>query len=153
MSERVAAALVAALEAAAASAWREEEALRHKMAAEVARLERRRAFAHRRMNLVRTLVAPITAAETEEAAASAQRAAARREHGWEREGDYHRAILDRLQPVGIALWRSVRGAEDATPSATLAELEAFETWFETNHKEPFYALFDRAPPEVGLVET
>lgn len=150
MSERVAA-LVAELEAVAASAWREEEALRHRMAAEVARLERRRAFAHRRMNLVRTLIAPIAAAATEEAAASAQRAAARRELGWEREGDYHRAILDRLKPVGIALWHSVRGEESAT--AALAELEAFETWFETSHKEPFYALFDRTPPEVGLVET
>jgi hypothetical protein len=152
VSETVAA-LVAELEAAAAAAWREEDALRSRMAAEVARLERRRAFAHRRMNLVRTLSAPLAAAETEEAAASALRAAARRELGWEREGEYHRAVLDRLQPVGFVLWQCVRGAKDAAPSAALAELEAFETWFETTHKEPFYALFDHAPAEVGLVET
>jgi hypothetical protein len=152
MSEAIAR-LVAELEAAARAAWQEEEALRARMAQEIARLERRRAFAHRRMNLVRMLAAAAAGADTEVPAAATQRAAVRRELGWVREGEFHRAVLDRLQPVGLAVWQCVRGVEGAQPPAVHAELEAFETWFEAAYRDPFYALFDREPPEVGLVET
>jgi hypothetical protein len=145
--------LMAELEAAARAAWQEEEAVRTRLAQEVARLERRRAFAHRRMHLVRLLAAAGAGADAEEAAAAAQRAAVRRELGWEGESALRQATLDRLQPVGLAVWHCARGTEGAQPAAVLAGLEAFEAWYEATHAAPFYALFDQEPAEVNLVET
>jgi hypothetical protein len=150
MSEGVSA-LMAELEAAARAAWQEEEALRTRLAREVAQLERRRAFAHRRMNFVRVLADAAKTDDLEEAAA-AQRAAVRLELGWGRESEFHRAVLDRLRPVARLVWQGARG-RGLEAKAINAELEAFEAWFEAAHRQPFYALFDREPPEVGLVET
>jgi hypothetical protein len=151
MSDSVAA-LMAQLEAAANAAWQEEQAVRARLTQEVTRLERRRAFAHRRMHLVRLLAAAGTTAEAEEAAAAAQRAAVCRELGWERESEFRRAVLDRLQPAGLAVWQCARGQEGAGPAAVLAGIDAFEAWYEATHDGPFYALLDREPPEVALVE-
>jgi hypothetical protein len=123
------------------------------MAQEVARLERRRAFAHRRVYLVRLLAAAAAPAEAEEAAAAARRAAVRRALGWGGESDFRRAVLDGLRPAGIAVWRCARGGEAAQPSVVQAALEAFETWYEATHGQPCYSLLDQEPPEVGLVET
>ena len=66
----VAAALVAEFEAAARTAQQAEEALRKKMAQEVAHLERQRAFAFRRTQLIRILAASAAAADSEAAAAA-----------------------------------------------------------------------------------
>jgi hypothetical protein len=153
MTEAVAA-LIAELEAAARAAWQEEQSLRARMTQEVTRLERRRAFAHRRINLVRILAAAAAGADAEEVATAAQRAAVRRELGWDGGSEFQRAVLDRLRPAGLAVWRCARAGDGAEPPAAVhAELEAFETWFESAHRGPFYALFDREPPEVSLVET
>jgi len=153
MSDAVAA-LIAELEAAARTAWQEEQALRARMAQEVTLLERRRAFAHRRMNLARMLAGAAAGADAEATATAAQRAVVGREFGWDGESEFQRAVLDRLRPVGLAVWRCTRGGDGAEPPAAVqAELEAFETWFETAHEGSFYALFDREPPEVSLVET
>jgi len=147
------AALVAEFEATAREAWQAEDALRTRMAEQLASLERRRAFAHRRMNLVRSLAGAAANAETEEAATAAQRGAIRRELGWGVESDFQRGVLDGLRPVGVLLWQSLRAVEVATPSAMLTALETFEAWFEATHGSAFYALFDQEVLEIPLVET
>jgi hypothetical protein len=98
------------------------------------------------------LVGAAGGADQEEAAAAAQRAAVRRDLGWGGEGDFHRAILDRLQPVGRIVWQYLRGVADVTPATVHAELEAFEAWYEATHGNSFYALFDQEIAEVALVE-
>jgi len=148
----VADALVAEFEVAARAAQQAEEGLRKKMAEEVAGLERRRAFAFRRTRLIRALAVSAQAAETEEAAAVAQRRAVREELGWIGESTAHDAILDQMQPVGRVVWQCACGAEEGTPAAVNAELEAFEARFETAHGKSFYALFDQYYPEVPVVD-
>jgi hypothetical protein len=78
MSETVAA-LVAELETAARAAWKEEEALRANLTQEIARLERRRASAYRRMNFVRMLAGAVKSDENEEATVATLRAATKRD--------------------------------------------------------------------------
>jgi hypothetical protein len=104
------------------------------------------------MHLVRLLTAAGATAEAGEAAAAAQRTAVCRELGWERETEFRRAVLDRLQPAGLAVWRCALSGAGAEPAAVLAGIEAFEAWYETTHGGPFYALLDQEPPEVALVE-
>lgn len=146
------AALVAEFEAAAETAQRTEEALRKKLADEVARLERQRAFAFRRTRLVRALANAAIGAEKEEDALSRQRSAVRNELGWTDESEAYGAILDRLKPVGFTLWQCACGAEGRLPSDVNTELQAFEAWFEDAHGKSFYALFDQYVPEVPVVD-
>jgi hypothetical protein len=149
----VAAALVADFEAAARSAQQAEEELRKKLAAEVARLERRRAFAFRRTRLVRTLAVAGIDAEDEEAGLAAQMRAVRDALGWSGESMAYSAILDAMQPLAKAVWQCACGPEGAaSASAVNKELEAFETWFEAAYGKPFYVLFDQYVPEVPVVD-
>jgi hypothetical protein len=64
----VVAALVAEFETAARTAQDAEAALRKQMVEEVARLERQRAFAFRRLNLMRPVTEAVAAAANEDAA-------------------------------------------------------------------------------------
>lgn len=145
-------ALVAEFEAAATAAQQAEEALRKKMAAEVAHLERQRAFAFRRMRLVRILTAAAMEQASEEAAVAAQRCGVRDDLGWSGTGEAHEAILARLQPVGRAVWQCTCGADGGTPHRVGVELKAFEDWFEAEHGKSFYALYDQYFPEVPVVD-
>jgi flavin-dependent dehydrogenase len=146
------AALVAEFEAAAKTAQQAEEALRKKLTQEVANLERQRAFAFRRTRLIRLLATSAAAADAEDAAVTAQRCAVRDEIGWTGESEAHRAILDRLDPVGRAVWECTREDGEGAPAAVTDELKQFEAWFEEAHKKPFYALFDQYYPEVPVVD-
>ena len=148
-------ALLARYEAAARTAQSAEQELRTRMAAEVARLERQRAFAFRRTRLVRTLAQHEHPADTKpEAAWQAQRQAVRDELGWSEPSDAHDAILTRLEPVARAVRLCVtaegNGAEPA--AAVQEELAAFEAWFEGERGTSFYALFDQYFPEVPVVD-
>jgi hypothetical protein len=147
-----AAALIAKFEAAAGEAQRAEEALRKRLSDEIARSERHRAFAFRRTNFVRTLAVASVGTDAEEVALASQRRAMCEELGWTDPSAAHEAILDRLEPLGRAVWRCACGAEAATTAAVHAELEAFEAWFEGAHGKSFYALFDQYVPEVPVVD-
>jgi hypothetical protein len=147
-----AAALVASFEGAAKRAQDAETILRKKVAEEIARLERQRAFAFRRARLVGILATSAEGLEKEDEAASAQSAAVGEELGWGGESPARIAILDEMKPLGLSVWRCVCGGEDASPEEVTAEIERFETWFESKHGTPFYALFDQYVPEVPLVD-
>ncbi len=148
-------ALLATYEAAAKSARAAEEELRKRMAAEVARLERQRAFAFRRARLIRALAQHAGTADAKpEEAWLAQRQAVRNELGWSDPSDAHDRILTRLEPVARAVRLCVNGGEgrDGAAAAVQQELAAFEAWFEGAHGTPFYALFDQYFPEVPVVD-
>jgi hypothetical protein len=149
-----AAALLASFEASAKSAQAAEESLRKSMAAEVARLERQRAFAFRRTRLVRALTRHAGEVEAKaEEVWLAQRQAVRNELGWSEPSDVHDAILARLAPVGRAVSLCANGGTaNGTPAAVRDELAAFEAWFEGVHGKSFYALFDQYYPEVPVVD-
>jgi hypothetical protein len=145
-------ALLADFENEARKAQQIENELRKRLTEEIGRLERRRAFAFRRTQLMRLLAGAAVGADSEEAAISAQRRAVREELGWSSEGPAYSRILDRLQPVGGAVWQCARGERAGEAAAVYAELEAFEAWFENEHSKSFYALFDQYVPEVPVVD-
>lgn len=147
---QAAAALLVEFEDAAERAQKDEKELRRKMADEIALLARRRAFAYRRARLIRALAAVRDV--DPKVAADAQRMAVSRELGWSGESKTEIAILDKLEPVGHAVWRCACSLEDATADDVMTELEAFETWFERAHGKAFYALFDQYVSEVPVVD-
>ena len=144
-------ALVAEFEAAAKTAQAAEAELRKRVAEQVGRLERQRAFAFRRTRLIRTLAtsANVGAEASEpEQVWGAQRQAVRDELGWTEPSDNYDAILVRRQPV----WQCACAADGEAPPAVAPELEAFEAWFEGAHGKSFYALFDQYVSEVPVVD-
>ena len=145
-------ALIAEFENAAKAAQEAEVSLRRKAAEEVARIERQRAFAFRRARLVRTLLASAATAEAADAAIGMQERAICDELGWVGASAAHREILDRLRPVGRAVWQCGCGADGGTPADVTAQLEEFEAWFEATRGNSFYSLFDQYVAEVPVVD-
>jgi hypothetical protein len=144
--------LLAEFEAAAKSARTAEDELRRNTAEQIARLERRRAFAFRRMRLVRVLADAAAGEASTDDAWGAQRRAVGHELGWSDAGEVNDLILSRLEPVGHAVWRYVSSDAEEAPTEVVSELEVFEAWFEGKHGKPFYTLFDQYFPEVPVVD-
>jgi hypothetical protein len=145
-------ALLATFEAAAAAADKAEAALRKRAAAEIAAAERERAFAYRRLNLMRTLARAIGSAESEAAAVGRGLAAVRIQLGWE--SDTRTETLSRLAPVVRTTFASLVPAEDGeAPAADVSgALADFEAWYERTYGRPFWALFEQEIAELPLVE-
>jgi hypothetical protein len=150
MMNQAAAALVAEFADGARIAQAAEQELRRRMADEIAKLERQRAFAFRRTRLVQAL-ASVVAVEAEEAEAE-QRRAVTNEIGWSGESEIEKTILDRLQPVGRAVLKCTCGSEQATSADVYDQLDAFEIWYEQTYGKPFYALFDVYVAEAPVVD-
>ncbi|MEQ1616094.1 MAG: hypothetical protein ABL904_25345 [Hyphomicrobiaceae bacterium] len=145
-----AAALVAEFADGARIAQIAEQELRQRMTAEIAKLERERAFAFRRTRLIQAL-AGVTDPDPEIAAA-AQRRAISSEIGWTGESDIEKTILDHLAPVARAVWQCTCDMDEVGSAEVMADLQAFEAWFETAHGKSFYALFDQYVSEVPVVD-
>lgn len=145
--------LVADFEAAAKAAQAAETRLRKAMAEEIARIERERVFAFRRTRLIRLLASSATGAEDEPAALAAQSQAVCEEFGWSSEAPAHKEILERLEPVGKAVWRCACATDEQVDAAATNEaLSAFEDWFETARGQSFYRLFEQHVPNTPLVD-
>lgn len=145
--------LVADSEAAAEAAREAEALLRRTMAEEIARAERRRAFAFRRARLVRLLVSGATEAGNEQTALAAQSQAVAEELGLSVANPAHKEILERLAPVGKAVWLCACASEEHMDAAAAdAALRDFEEWFQRTRGQPFYVLFERHIPDTPLVD-
>jgi hypothetical protein len=114
-----------------------------------AELKEARAFAWRRLNLVRAVAAAVRDAGDEAAAAAAGRTAMLRAVGWNGATQAQRDVADRFAPVVLAVWAATRPvpASADVPAA----LAAFEAWY-GERGTPFLALMEREIPELPLVE-
>lgn len=146
-------AFLAAMEQTAIAAQREEIAFRENIAAEIAKRERARQFAFRRLDLARTMTAAATGAEGEEEAVTRQLAAFKRELDWHSETEARKRILDQWRPVALAVWRSVDPNAEAGVASDVPEaVLAFESWYEKEQGQPFLVLFDHEIEEMPVVE-
>jgi hypothetical protein len=118
-------------------------------AARAAELREARAFAWRRLNLMRAVAGAVRGAEDETAAAAAGRAAMLREVGWTGATQTQRDVADRFAPVVLAVWAATR--PDVADDGTAAALAGFEAWYAERGTQ-FLALMEREIPELPLVE-
>src|SRR5262245_97691 len=102
------------LDRAARDASIAEEAYRREAAARFKALEQERAFAFRRLNLVRSLSSAMRGAEDEAKAMERAFASLITELGWSGTSESQREVLERFKPVSVALWSSM--AENAGES-------------------------------------
>jgi hypothetical protein len=149
------AALLDSLKAAADRSSESEAALRRDVAQRIAVLERERAFAFRKLNLMRAVTAAVTSAEKEDDALTRAASAVRDGLGWDTTSEARTEVIDRFAPVALALFqaRASEAAESSDDCArVLAALSAFETWYANSHTGPFWALFDQYVPQTPVVD-
>src|SRR5262249_2829516 len=130
-----------ALKAAADQAEAIEAQGRREAARRVAALEQERAFAFRRLNLMRAIAGALTGAETEESATANAAAVLRAKLGWSSDSEARSEVLARFVPVAQAVFREMTVSEDPPPVSVPDALSAFETWYARTRPEPFWILF------------
>lgn len=148
---------LAELEAIANAAQRSELEFRASVAAEVAKRERAREFAFRRLALARSMASALRSAKPEDDALLPQLAALKRELGWNTETDSRKSILEAWNGVARAIAERERPAKDgdnaSAPSLDVGKAFAvFEEWYLNRFRSEFLALLDHEIPEVPVVE-
>jgi hypothetical protein len=140
------------LQVAARDADLAEAAFRRQVATRVAGLERDRAFAYRRLNLMRAIAEAVGQAEEEQPAVAYALAALRGRLGWESDSDARAAVLTRFAPVAQAMFASVVSNEQPSEMDVGASLARFEAWYSESHTTPFWTLFENYMPETPRVD-
>lgn len=138
------------LKRAAHAASTAEETFRNEATRRFKALERERAFAFRRYNLIQSVATAIADAKDEAEAIALGSATLLREVNWTGASKAQREVAERFQPVVVALAGVASGANGAEAAA--AELQAFERWFQENRNEPFLNLMEPEVEELPLVE-
>lgn len=139
-------------EAAAAQAETAETQYRHEAVQRIARLEQERAFAFRRLNLLKAVAGAVREAENEEDAVANGLALLRDRVNWSTVDEARSEVLSRFTPVIVAVFRAVAPAEGAPASSVAETLAEFEAWHRDRRPNPFWMLFEQQLPELPLVE-
>jgi hypothetical protein len=141
-------------------------------------LERERAYAFRRLNLMRAVTEAVVSAESDETAveSATEKTTATPEAlmeiavacaqgvlsdklGWSSLDPARIAVLKHFAPVARSVFSSLR-QPDALDTAHVPDtvhdvqnaLAAFEIWYSGSHEQPFWALFDHYIPETPRVD-
>jgi hypothetical protein len=152
--------LLDALKAVADRAAMAETAFRRETAQRIKTLEQERAFAFRKLNLMRAVAAAVTGPEKDDDAVAAGAAALKDELGWVGTSEARAAVLDRFAEVARAVRAAIvppdpdagPGPGPEAPPDPLGALEAFEAWYADTHTGPFWALFEQYVRENPLVD-
>lgn len=143
-----------ALKAAANAAEKAEDDFRREIAERAKALDRERAFAHRRLNFMRTIADAVATAESEEIAVAVASAAMQAKLGWASDSEARSEVLTRFAPVAQQVFASLAPSEDedAPRPDVVAALAEFEAWYRATHPNPFWSLFEHYMPETPVVD-
>lgn len=135
---------LAALQAAADDAATAEAACRRDAQRRIKAVEAARAFAFRRLNLMRAVADAASGADSEEIAVAGGVGVLQAKLGWHTDSEARSEVLSRFAAVARAIH-----ADEAAVTGALAD---FEAWYAETHPGPFWALFDQEFPETPLVD-
>jgi hypothetical protein len=138
-----------ALKCAADRASDAEESFRREIAARMKGLERERAFAWRRLNIMRGIDEVITPAANEDDAVAVADAALRLKLGWGDDSPARSEVMSRFAVVTRAVFAH---RDEESEVDVVAALASFEEWYRDTHPGPFWALFDYEMPETPVVD-
>jgi hypothetical protein len=143
-----------ALKLAADRATAAENEFRREIAARSKALENERAFAFRRLNLLRAIADVVAGSESEEIAVAGATAMLRAKLGWSSDSEARDSVLSRFVPVARAMFTRLAPSEDEDgPEPDIIEtLAEFERWYAATHPNPFWILFENVMPETPVVD-
>jgi len=137
--------------AAAARAEAAETQYRQEAAQRIAQLEKERAFAFRRLNLLSAVAGAVGQAENEEVAVANGLALLRDRVNWSTVDEARSEVLSRFAGVVAAVSRGLTQPDDS-PDSVAGTLAEFEAWYLDHRRNPFWMLFEQELPELPLVE-
>jgi hypothetical protein len=140
------------LEAAAEEAEAAEERFRRETAERTGALQKERAVAFRRLNLMRAVAEVVADAEDADIAVGRAQAVLRSRLGWDTDSEARTEVLDRFAPVARAVFFSFAPPAEAPPQPVDAALGEFEAWYASTRTTPFWTLFEHYMPETPLVD-
>jgi hypothetical protein len=144
---------LAVLQAAADNAAEAEAQFRREASRRFVALEAARAFAHRRLNLMRAIADATPQPESEEIAVANALAVLREKLGWHGDSEARSEVLSHFAEVARAVAGTVSAREFGGPEPdVMTTLAEFETWYAQNHPGAFWALFEQHFPETPLVD-
>ncbi len=130
-----------------------EDEFRRNIAKRVRELEEERAFAFRRLNLMKSVGQAVADAKDEEEVKVRGSAAFLTEVGWTGGSQFQRDVVEKFAPVALAVWAASKPeAKDEDAAEITKELAAFEAWFAQDRETPFLTLMQQEIPELPLVE-
>jgi len=142
-----------ALKTAADGAAAAESEFRRHAADRIKALERERAFAFRRLNLMRALADAVASAESEEIAVANGLAVLRARLGWSSDSDARSEVLSRFAPVAAAVFAYLAPPDEETPAADVGgALQEFEAWYAAMRGTSFWTLFEQYVAETPVVD-
>ncbi len=128
-----------------------EQAFRQEAARRTAELAQQRAFAYRRLNLLRDVAAAVAAAPDAEVATGHGLAVLRTRLGWHGDSAAQEEVVAQFAPVCAALREPAQDAKEAPPDPA-AVLADFEAWFQAARGTPFWTVFEVYMPETPRVD-
>jgi hypothetical protein len=147
----MAASFLLKLKTAAEAAKAAEGSFRREAAKQIAALERERAFAFRRLNLMQAVADAMASAESEEIAVASAFATLRTRLGLNADSEALSEVITRFGPVAQAAFRSA-SREEQVAAGVHAALADFEHWYAESRGSPFWALFEQTVPDTPLVD-
>jgi hypothetical protein len=147
------------LKAAADAATVAEDKFRREIASRAKALEIERAFAFRRLNMMRAIAEVVAGAEAEEIAVAAATAVLRAKLGWGSDSEARDLVISRFAPVAQAMFASLSpeiaapvDKPAAPPPDVIGTLAEFERWYCETHSGPFWVLFENYMTETPVVD-
>jgi hypothetical protein len=142
-----------ALQAAAEGVAEAEAEFRREASQRLTTLEAARAFAYRRLNLMRAVADAAAGPASEEIAVANALAVLRAKLGWHGDSEARSEVISHFAAVARAVTSSFSAREDGAPEPdVMAALAEYEAWYAENHPSPFWALFEQHLPETPLVD-
>lgn len=130
-----------------------EEQFRKQAALRAEELKVERAFAFRRLNLVKAIGRAVSSAENEEDALRSGRNVFFREVSWNGATQKQKEVADQFNPVILSVWSAVRPEQEVDEQPLVGDaLAAFEDWYRESRNTAFLNLMEREIVELPLVE-
>ncbi len=151
MTESKFSGLIEEMEARAREASVAEQEFDREVARRRAEVSEARAFAWRRVSLMRALIGELGRHEGEEDALAAGRIRFFRELGWSGATENQQQVAEHFEPVLVAIREVIDGSQ-ADAGVVAAAFEAFENWYLETRQASFLTLMQREIVELPLVE-
>jgi hypothetical protein len=131
-----------------------ETEFRSQIAARIKELEKQRAFAFRRLNLMKEVSGVVAGAESEEIAVAVATAVLRAKLGWADDSEARMTVVSSFAAVAQAMFASLAPteSEDEEKPDVVKALKEFEAWYAETHQNPFWVLFENYMPETPVVD-
>jgi hypothetical protein len=147
------------LKDAADQAIAAENDFRKEIAERTKALENERAFAFRRLNLMRGIAEVVAGAESEEIAVAVATAVLRAKVGWSSDSEARDVVISRFAPVAQAIFASLlpdkaapADGEEAPDTDVIKALAEFEAWYAETHPNSLWILFENYMQETPVVD-